>query len=393
MRSRRSILLFVTEASGFRVGSIAKGLLDECHRRNINLLWREFDSAWKSGRFAEVPDYLVFWGKPGKLESILHELPRSVPVVSVIGGTMGLPVVTVMPDPRGIAESVAEHLLEQGLRRFVYVGPLENPAGRLRGELFENALRARAADVEVYSFACSFEERFWGGDTRRGRSFLRLVSKCGLPAGVFAFNDQTAVSCMECLIEAGLAVPREIAVAGVDDHPLYTKMYSPLTSVAIDFEEIGRRAARILCEETDRAVRRKTAHVFVGGRLVIRDSSRVRLAGDPVVLKAVEFLHAHFAEPITIADLAQRCGISRSGLSARFSRALGEAPIRHLIRLRLDRAMDLLAEGRLTVSEIAYRTGFEDQAYFTRAFKKHTGLTPSGYREKFRESEGSGRRR
>lgn len=382
MQRKRAVLLFVTESSGFRVGSIAKGLLDECHRCSINLMWREFESVCKRGPSIEPPDFLVFWGKPEKLERIFEMLPPSVPVASVIGGTMELPVVTVMPDPRVITDTVAGHLVEQGVRHFVYVGPRENPAGRIRGKLFESALRKLHRDIDYRSFNCSFEERFWGGDTRRGRSLIRILSKCGRPLGLFAFNDQTAVSCMECIAEAGLSVPREVAVVGVDDHPLYTKMFSPLTSVAIDFEEIGRRAARILFERPDEVRSRKAVHVFVEGSLVVRDSSRVRLAADPVVSAAVAYLREHFAEPIALADLARKCGVSRSALSARFNEALGEAPIQHLIRMRIEHARNLLTEGRLTVSEVAHHVGFEDQAYFTRAFKKHTGTTPSAFRGK-----------
>ncbi|TXI85590.1 MAG: AraC family transcriptional regulator [Cupriavidus sp.] len=84
---------------------------------------------------------------------------------------------------------------------------------------------------------------------------------------------------------------------------------------------------------------------------------------------------------ITLGGLAKLLGISRSSLSHRFVREMGE-PFAHLKnRLRMESAHELLANSSMQVKEIAFASGFEDAAYFSRIFQKTTGISPRQYRE------------
>jgi AraC-like DNA-binding protein len=103
---------------------------------------------------------------------------------------------------------------------------------------------------------------------------------------------------------------------------------------------------------------------------------------DPVVVDVLESLLDRVSEPTTLEELAQFAGYSPQHLNRVFRRALGVTPLQYLTRLRMQRASELLTEGRLTVRAIARAVSFDDPYYFSRLFKQHTGESPAQYRER-----------
>ncbi len=102
---------------------------------------------------------------------------------------------------------------------------------------------------------------------------------------------------------------------------------------------------------------------------------------DPAVSRAMAAVRLHFHEPeLRLADLAQAAYLGRSQFAARFRRATGCTSGDYLEKLRLAEARALLADEDLSVSEVAYRAGFKDPAYFARRFRRTTGESPSEFR-------------
>lgn len=77
-----------------------------------------------------------------------------------------------------------------------------------------------------------------------------------------------------------------------------------------------------------------------------------------------------------VGSLAKACGCTPDHLSAVFKKTTGEALLTHMERLRMDRAQRLLADGELSVKEVAWACGFASAGYFIKVFKRHQGLTP-----------------
>jgi CheY-like chemotaxis protein len=99
-----------------------------------------------------------------------------------------------------------------------------------------------------------------------------------------------------------------------------------------------------------------------------------------VVWKTIAFIHQKYTEPLTREDMAHHAGISEGYLSRCFRQELRMTPLTYLTRHRIRQAKDLLAEGKLNVTEVAMAVGFSDSGYFGRVFRQEVGITPNAYR-------------
>ena len=99
-----------------------------------------------------------------------------------------------------------------------------------------------------------------------------------------------------------------------------------------------------------------------------------------LVKNAVEYINRHFSEEITLAGVAEEFHVNVSYLSMLFRQVTGMTFKEHLNRVRIEEAERLLANTDYAIIEIAIACGYRDQSYFTKVFKKYTGLTPRQYR-------------
>ncbi len=101
---------------------------------------------------------------------------------------------------------------------------------------------------------------------------------------------------------------------------------------------------------------------------------------DPQVGPALRSMHDKPAQPWTVADLAQRAGMSRSAFAAHFAQVIGVAPIEYLTRWRLRKAAGMLRMGTAGIAEIAAHVGYDSEASFSKAFKRGIGVSPGAFR-------------
>ena len=108
--------------------------------------------------------------------------------------------------------------------------------------------------------------------------------------------------------------------------------------------------------------------------------SKVRVKNQTRLKDMLAYIYEHYFEPLTLEDLANAGGISKSACTRCFKEALDTTPLQYVKRFRLQAAANRLRETDWMVSEIGTRCGFEEMGYFAAQFKQLYGLTPSEYR-------------
>jgi AraC-like DNA-binding protein len=115
--------------------------------------------------------------------------------------------------------------------------------------------------------------------------------------------------------------------------------------------------------------------------LPAKHSSWLTGVKDAHVDKALRLLHAHPTRNWTVDELAHAVAISRSGFAQRFTKFVGQSPMRYLANWRIQLAKQMLREGGHSIQEIASRVGYESDAAFNRAFKREAGAPPATWRK------------
>lgn len=111
-------------------------------------------------------------------------------------------------------------------------------------------------------------------------------------------------------------------------------------------------------------------------------TERVRNNGYRTFKKSIKYIHANYIEKIQIPDLAKMEGLSNSRYITLFTKEFGKTPIEYILNLRLGRASELLLTTDMPISLVGSSSGYKDQYFFSKIFKKHMGVSPYEYRKR-----------
>ena len=297
----------------------------------------------------------------------------------------GIPSLT--PDNAALGQLAVEHFLERGFRRFAYCGFPGIPFSDRQEACFQAALAAHGfhadcfrcrkagrnvilAKVEAYAMRRAGDLADW----------LRGLPK---PLALLACSDVRGQQVVTVCEQAGIAVPDEAAVLGIDNDDVQCDLCNPsLSSIDPNVERVAFETAALL----DRMMRGGApppTRLSVPPRgVVTRGSTDVLAIADREVAEAIRFVREHACQPhIEIEDILARLNFSRSTLNRWFHKWVGRSPRDEITRLRLRRAQDLLAATTLPLDEIARRCGFEHMESMCRMVKRTTGQTPGEFRK------------
>ena len=108
----------------------------------------------------------------------------------------------------------------------------------------------------------------------------------------------------------------------------------------------------------------------------VSKSTKMRLA------PAIEYIHREYTKDnLSVPYLASLCGMSEVLFRRNFKNSMGVSPLRYINNLKIARAKELLSFGMCSVSEAAFLSGFHDECYFSREFKRLVGVSPSDYKK------------
>lgn len=295
----------------------------------------------------------------------------SVPKVCLHTDRNVLQAPNVIMDQHAIGDLAADHLVSLRLEHFAFV------------HFDDNAIETRRRH--------GFETRLTGaGHTGLRLSFAEFVARLPdlrKPIGIMAANDVNAMDVISACLAAGLRVPEDVAVIGVDNCEISSRISPvPITSVACDFERQGYEAAALLERSMAGEEVPATSIVVPPLGVVVRKSTDTIAIADSDTAEALRFLRGHFQEPIRIKELRQEMRGRMRRVQALFRAETGRTMAEELQRLRIEHAKKLLARQDLKIEFVARQSGFASRFHFAQAFRRVTGQTPTSFRNEARSA-------
>jgi LacI family transcriptional regulator len=303
-----------------------------------------------------------------------------IPVVNLAGALPegGLP--RVMVDQRAVGRLAADHLLDCGLKQFIYFGLKGLWYSELRRDGFAARIDEAGGELRVFEMRVNTRHR------KSWQSRLDEISHCldeiVCPVGIMAVHDYRARLLLDECLRRGLAVPDDVAIVGVDnDEVICDFCEPPLSSVSRSAQKAGYESAALL----DRLMAGEPPPdhdlLIQPDGVVKRRSTDVIAIHDPHVAKAVRYVREHLSEPFGVEKLLRLVPVSRRHLENLFKKYLGRTPHDYLCRARINRAKMLLERPeKLSIAEIAKQSGFPNDYRFRLVFTRLVGKTPTGYR-------------
>jgi LacI family transcriptional regulator len=203
-----------------------------------------------------------------------------------------------------------------------------------------------------------------------------------------AQSDHRATYLLGACEAAGLAVPEQVALIGVDNDEQACEFASiPLSSVDCNRELMAYEGARLLAKLLDGARAPRQPITIPPRGVVVRHSSDIYAVADQATARALQFIREHFRESIGVEDVIRASRASRCGLYRAFRKYVGRSVGEEIDRQRVEHAKKLLRETREKLYAVARLSGFSGAEHFTRTFRRVTGAPPSVYRRQARSAE------
>ena len=330
-----------------------------------------------------VEAYIGCWNPVGIIsDDVRFRTPlgcRSCPTVfiDVDPGDLRRGDVSVQYDSFGAGRLAALEFMREGLSNFAFIGSFEPRYwSDERQAGFTRAVAEAGGRVDVYGGERTLDDVL---AIQSGiAEWIRALPK---PCGVLAANDQVGEYVLGTCRYLGVKVPDEIAVIGVDnDETICENTFESLTSLEPDFREAGRLAAQAL-ESWLRTGGAEPVE-FGSTRVVRRQSSHMMRRPDYSVRQVLETIRREACLGMKARDALALMNCSRRAAEMRFRAATGMSPLEAIDKVRLDRAVELLAAQDVSLSVVAEKTAFASETMFRRFFKRRTGLSPQGWRQK-----------
>ena len=382
----------VIEASN----AYARGLLAGIHRHvREHEPWTVFLP--EHGRGAPPLEQLAGWHGDGviarvetpAIAAVLARMSKkqTIPIIDVSAARL-LPIVPyVETDDEAIGRVAADHFAERDFRHYGFVGDPRFRWSDNRCRAFTTAVNARGHAVDIFPGAVGRRGRrrpAIGGDPPDDdeaiEEWLQSLPK---PVAVFACYDIRGRQVLEACRRAGIEVPDQVAVLGVDNDDLLCGLASPpLSSIIPDAVGAGQLAASLLERLMQRERLEREERLLPPLGIATRQSTDVLAIDDDLVVAAVRVIRDHACRGIKVADVVASLKTSRRVLEHRFVQRIGHTPHEEIARVQFRRVEQLLRETDLPLAMIAARCGFQHPEYMTVAFTRRYGLPPSRWRTK-----------
>ena len=368
-------ILVVIPTSTLTQRQLLEGLLEYAHE-SASTPW-QFHLDLRDLNRQHLKD-LKSWNCRGIIAYILNDRERqdfSKPIPHKLRN-----IVTFINEHAAEGRTAADYFINRRYRSFAYVGtakPTFWSDERIKG--FAERLKESGFAPSIYPSPPPREQNDFALESRRLTRWLRQLPR---QTALFCVHDRRAQQVIATATAAGLRIPEDIAVLGVDNDELLCEMTVPaISSIPVNDHERGRAVG----EAMDRLLERrpvKRVQITRHDTVITRTSTEAHAIADPFIARAIAYACAHLIERPTLDELAKAAGCSKTVLNLHARRALGHTISDELTRHQLNAAIERLSNTDRTVEEIAQACGFCSASHLGLRLKAVTGHTPGHYRQR-----------
>ena len=286
----------------------------------------------------------------------------------------------ITADYIGTGRMAARYYIERGFRHFGFFGFSHVCWSDERLEGFRQEIEAAGYGDSLYTYNMQDIDNLWYYERDQLSRWLRSIPK---PIGVMACDDNQGNNLVEACHAAGIKIPYELSVMGVDNDELLCSLGStPLSSIQVNIEEGGYKTAelierRVLDPDTplENIVMRPV-------KIVGRISTASFATNDVQIQKAVKFIHQNDMRKISVEDVMEKVALSRRLLERRFKSVTGQTLYQYITDLKMKRFAQMMLDSDEPLISIAIALGETDTKSISRRFKQIYGCNPAQWREK-----------
>lgn len=339
----------------------------------------------ESSELEKVLPRLKKWGADGIIGRIARKHERIIemglPIVSVDDEELIPGLYRIVADYTKTGKMAAEHLLDRGFRRFAYCGFEDMKWSNEYLKSFHERIAESGFEIHVYKQPRLKRQRLWENEQVLMADWLKSLSK---PMGLMACNDDRAQQVIEACEIAGLHVPEEISIIGVDNDDMVCDLTNPpLSSIAVNTERVGYEAAELLDKLMSGVKIPEHKIILRPTHIVTRQSTNILAIEDAEVGCALRFIRQHPKEAIQVSDVADATTLSRRCLERRFRKSLGRSILHEIRCVRVEQIVQMLINTNLPVSQIALALGYTSTDHIARYFQREKGMSPQNYRKQY----------
>lgn len=275
----------------------------------------------------------------------------------------------------------AEYFLKKGFKNFAFYGFKNIVWSKERADGFEGILKKKGYTVHYFEHKKSRSRELWYYKPSALSRWLKSLPK---PVAIMACDDDQGQHITEACRHAGIRIPEEVSVLGVDNDELICNLSDPpLSSISLDAEKGGYEAAKLMHLMIRNKVKKLYNIEVQPIQIVTRHSTDIYATNDAYISSTLHFIHQNIHTNLKVEKILQQVPLSRRSLEKRFQQITGFPIYKYIYNLRTEKFAQQLLETNKSVFEIALDIGLGDGKNISRTFKKIKGCTPNEYRKKF----------
>ena len=249
-----------------------------------------------------------------------------------------------------------------------------------RCEGFKKEVEGKGFGKTFFKYILQDINHFWFYEAKSLSEWLKGLPK---PIGIMTCDDNQGSLLIEACRSAGIHIPSEVSIIGVDNDELICNLgTTTLSSIAVNIEEGGYQTAQMIEKMVQDPCFVPKDIVLKPIKIVERLSTAAFATDDKEIQKAVMFIHHNRHKKISVKDVVASVALSRRLLEVRFKDVTGQSIYQYIADLKIRTFAEMLVETDDQVINIALSLGENDAKSISKRFKATYGCSPNEWRSR-----------